>query len=257
MDTLDFIRSHRSIRRYKTDPVADDLLEEILEAGIRASSYGNMQTYSVIVSRNQETRDRLFVPLRQQEMVRQAPLQLTFCVDVRRMRKWLVANDAPDNFGDFLAFMIGAVDACLVAQNIALAAEARGLGICYVGATLVNADQVGEVLELPEGVVPITGMAMGWPDENPPLRDRLPLSGLVHYERYHDHDDSEIAEIFDERNTAGWDRYMSSPRLRKAITEAGIVNLAQVYTALKYTPETHETRSAALLDYLRRQGFLN
>lgn len=257
MDTLEFMRSHRSIRRYKSDPVPDDLLEEILETGIRASSYGNMQTYSVIVSRDQETRDRLYEPLRKQEMVRQAPLQLTYCVDFRRMRKWLAANDAPDNFGDFLAFMIGAVDACLVAQTVALAAEARGLGICYIGATLVNADQVGAALGLPAGVVPVTGMAMGWPDEDPSPRDRLPLSGLVHFERYHDHSDAEIAEIFAERNTAGWDRYMRSPRLREAITEGGLVNLAQVYTALKYTPETHQTRSAALLDYLRNQGFLS
>ena len=256
MDTIKLIRNHRSVRRYKTDPIPDDLLEEVLETGIRASSYGNMQTYSVVVSRQQETRDRLYLVLRQQEMVRQAPLQLTFCVDFRRMRKWLAANNAPDNFGDFLAFLIGTVDACLVAQNVALAAEDRGLGICFIGATLVNADQVGEVLELPEGVVPVTGMAMGWPDEDPPLRDRLPLSGLVHYDRYHDHDDAEIAEIFAERNTAGWDRYMSSPGLRKAITDAELVNLAQVYTSLKYTPETHKTRSAALLDYLRRQGFL-
>jgi nitroreductase len=257
MDILDAIRNHRSIRRFKTDPVPQDLLDEILSASIRASSYGNMQSYSVIISRDQETRDRLYVPLRNQEMVRRAPLQATFCADFRRMRKWLEVSDAPDNFGDFFAFLIGAVDACLVAQNVAVAAESRGLGVCFIGSTLANADQVGEILECPPGVVPVTGMSIGWPDEDPGLRDRLPVSGLVHYDRYHDHDDAEIAEIYRERNTAGWDRYMSSPRLRAAISESGVVNLAQVYTAIKYTPENHERFSASLLAYLRRQGFLD
>jgi nitroreductase len=256
MDILDAIQGHRSIRRFKTDPVPQHLLDEILGAGIRAASYGNMQSYSVVVSRDQETRERLFIPLKHQNMVRTAPIQATFCSDFRRMRKWLARNDAPDNFDDFFAFMVGAVDACLVAQNVALAAESHGLGVCFIGATLANADQVGEVLELPEGVVPVTGMSIGWPDEDPAPRDRLPASGLVHYERYHDHDDAEIAEIYRERNTAGWDRYMSRPRLRRQITESGATNLAQVYTTIKYTPDDHDRHSASLLTYLRKQGFL-
>ncbi len=189
--------------------------------------------------------------------MRRAPIQATFCTDFRRTRKWLATNEAPDNFGDFFAFMIGAVDACLVAQNVAIAAESRGLGVCFIGATLANADQVGDILELPEGVVPVTGMSIGWPDEQPDPRDRLPASGLVHFERYHDHDDQEIAEIYRERNSAGWDRYMSSPRLRQQITEAGVENLAQVYTSIKYTPADHARHAASLLDYLRRQGFLD
>ena len=190
-------------------------------------------------------------------MVRTAPIQATFCADFRRMRKWLAAWDAPDNFGDFFAFMIGAVDACLVAQSMAIAAEGRGLGVCFIGADAGKRGQVGDILELPEGVVPVTGMSIGWPDEQPPPRDRLPVAGLVHYERYHDHDAQEIAEIYHDRNRAGWDRYMNRPRLRQQITEAGVENLAQVYTSIKYTPEDHAKQAAALLGYLRRQGFLD
>lgn len=257
MSTIETIASHRSIRRFKPDPIADDLLESILEAGIRASSYGNMNAYSIIVSRDRATRERLFVPLRQQQMILEAPVHLTFCVDFRRMRKWLALNDAPDNFGDFFGFMIGTIDAALVAQNVALAAESQGLGICYVGTTLGNTDLVGEVLGLPQGVVAVTGMSLGWPDEQPEARDRLPLSGLVHYEGYKDHTDDEIREIHRERNRAGWDRYMSRPRLRGLIEQADVENLAQVYTTVKYTPDVHFERSAALLAYLRKQGFLD
>lgn len=257
MSAIDTIASHRSIRRFKPDPVADDLLESVLRAGVRASSYGNMNAYSIIVSRDRETRERLFVPLKQQQMVLDAPVQITFCADFRRMRKWLALNDAPDNFGDFLGFMVGAIDAVLVAQNVALAAESHGLGICFIGATFANADQVGEVLELPPSVVAVTGFSLGWPDEDPAKRDRLPLAGLVHYERYRDDADEEILDIYRERNNVGWDRYMSSSRLRKMIEESDVENLAQVYTTLKYTPEIHAERSAALLTYLRKQGFLD
>ena len=257
MDALDTILNHRSIRRYKPDPVSDELLEEVLAAGIRASSYGNMNAYSIVVSRDRATRERLLAPLKMQQMVLDAPAQVTFCADFRRMRKWLAVNDAPDNFDDFFSFMIGAIDAALVAQNAALAAEARGLGICYIGATLGNAHLVGEVLELPEGVVPITGFALGWPDgELPALKDRLPFEALVHYERYDDRDDAGIEEIHQDRNKAGWDRYMAVPRLREQITESGVENLAQVYTTLKYTPELHKKHTATLLAYLRKQGFL-
>ncbi|MCP4308456.1 MAG: NADPH-dependent oxidoreductase [bacterium] len=256
MDIFEVIHGHRSIRQYKPDPVGGELLTEVLEAGVRASSSGNMQTYSIIVSQDPAMRERLFWPHMEQNMVLDAPALLTFCADFRRMRKWLRINDAPNNFGDFFAFLVAAIDAILVSQNVALAAEANGLGICYMGSTLANADQVGEILQLPTGVVPVVGFSLGWPDEDPAPRDRLPLTGLVHHEVYHDHSDAEIAEIYKDRDRAGWERYMSNPDLRRLIEEANVENLAQIYTVVKYTPEGQAKYSASLLTYLREQGFL-
>jgi len=257
MDLLEAIGRHRSIRSYLPDAIPTDLLDEILGAGIRASSSGNMQTYSVIVTTNSELRERLYWAHMEQTMVRQAPMVITFCADFRRMRKWLRLNDAPDNFDDFFAFLVAAVDATLVSQNVALAAEARGLGICYMGSTLANADQVGEILELPEGVVPVVGFVLGRPAEDPAIRDRLPLNGLVHAEVYHDHTDDEIREIYRDRDRAGWDRYMAMPRLRKLVTEHDVENLAQIYTVVKYTPEGQARYTRTVLDYLRKQGFFS
>jgi nitroreductase len=256
METLDVINNHRSIRRYKPDPVHEDLLQELLDAGIRASSSGNMQTYSIIVTMDRGLRERLYVPHMEQNMVLEAPVLMTFCADFRRMRKWLRLSDAPDNFGDLFAFLVAAVDATLASQNVALAAENRGLGICYMGSTLANADQVGEILELPPGVFPVVGFSLGWPDEDPAPRDRLPSSGLVHRETYHDHDDDEVRKIYHDRETAGWDRYMNSPSLRQLIEESGVENLAQIYTVVKYTPEGQTRYTENVLNYLRKQGFL-
>jgi nitroreductase len=257
MSAIESIHQHRSIRKYKPDPVPDDLLQELLEAGIRASSSGNMQTYSIIVTRDKVLREQLHKAHFQQNMVLEAPILLTFCADFHRMRQWLRISDAPDNFDNFMSFMIAAIDAILVSQNVALAAESKGLGICYLGSTFSNCDQVGRILDLPGNVVPVVGFTLGYPDEDPPLRDRLPLDGLVHYETYQDYSDERILEIYREREVKGWDRYMSYPRLRKMIIDSGVENLAQVYTEVKYSRKSHQEFSRRLLSYLKLQDFMN
>lgn len=256
MDFFDLINTRRSIRKYKPDPVPDDLLEQALAAGLRASSSGNMQTYSIIVTRDRALREQLYEPHMEQSMVLDAPVLLTFCADFRRMRHWLRLNDAPDNFDNFMSFMIAAIDATLASQNVALAAEALGLGICFMGSTLANCDRIGRLLCLPPGVFPVVGYSLGWPAENPTPRDRLPLDGIVHQETYHDYSDDDIAAIYDERNRKGWERYMTFPHLRARIEGSGVQNLAQIYTVLKYTRESHLVYSRTVLDYLREQGFL-
>ncbi|UCD43047.1 MAG: nitroreductase family protein [Chloroflexota bacterium] len=257
MSVIESIHQHRSIRKYKPDDIPPDLLEEILEGGIRASSSGNMQTYSIIVTRDKTLREQLHKAHFQQNMVLEAPILVTFCADFHRMRKWLRLSDAADNFDNFMSFMVAAIDAILVSQNVALAAESKGLGICYLGSTLSNCDQVGRILNLPDNVVPVVGFTLGYPNEDPPLRDRLPLDGLVHYETYQDYDDERIVEIYREREVKGWDRYMSYPRLRKLIIDSGVKNLAQVYTEVKYSRQSHQEFSRRVLNYLKLQDFMN
>lgn len=257
MDVLETLYNHRSIRKYKPDAVPEELLTEILQAGIRASSSGNMQTYSIIITRDRSLREQLYKPHMEQEMVLDAPLLLTFCADFHRMRRWLHLSSAPDSFDNFMSFMVAAIDATLVSQNVALAAESFGLGICYMGSTLANCDQIGRILSLPPNVVPVVGYSLGYPAEDPAPRDRLPLDGLVHHETYQDYSDERIAEIYEQRNIKGWERYMSFPRLRKMIEESDVENLAQIYTKLKYTRESHQRYSQNVLDYLAAQDFMN
>ncbi|WEM45096.1 nitroreductase family protein (plasmid) [Photobacterium sp. DA100] len=257
MDILSHLHAHRSIRQYSEQPVSDDVLQQILQAGIRASSSGNMQSYSIIVTKDKGRREALFEPHMQQNMVVDAPVLLTFCADFRRMKKWLALNNAKPNFDNFMSFMIAAIDATLVSQNVAIAAEAKGLGLCYMGSTLANCDKIGEILELPSGVVPVVGYSLGYADEAPETRDRLPLSGLVHNETYHDHTDDEIQAIYHQRETDGWNRYMSYPELKAKIEESDVQNLAQIYTSLKYTRDSHVGFSETVLHYLEKQGFMN
>ncbi|MGR5500160.1 hypothetical protein ACQKP3_05505 [Vibrio sp. DNB22_10_4] len=129
--------------------------------------------------------------------------------------------------------------------------------LLFMGSTLANCDQIGEILELPEGVVPVVGYSLGYPAENPEIRDRLPMDGLVHHEVYQDQDDATIEAIYKQRETDGWARYMSYPDLKKMIEESDVENLAQVYTKLKYTRESHVNFSKSVLGYLEKQGFMN
>ncbi|KYG69828.1 NADPH-dependent oxidoreductase [Bdellovibrio bacteriovorus] len=251
---LDAINSHSSIRSYKKDLVPEGMLQRILHAASRASSSGNMQAYSVIVTSEQKIKEDLFDSHFRQSMVLEAPLLLTFCADFHRMRRWLKLRGAPDNFDNFMSFMIASIDAILASQNAALAAEAEGLGICYMGTTLANCDDIAKVLNCPEGVVPVVGFSMGYPNEKPELRDRLPLEHLVHRERYENKTDLQILQAYQNREIEGWKRYLSNPQLRRRIEESGVENLAQVYTKLKYTRESHEVYSDTIRRCLQRQG---
>ncbi|QHW31018.1 NADPH-dependent oxidoreductase [Paenibacillus rhizovicinus] len=256
MEFNDVINGHRSIREYEDREVGQDLLDQILEAGIRASSSGNMQSYSIIVTRDAELKNKLYTAHMEQSMVVDAPVLLTFCADFNRMRKWLALNDAPVHFDNFMSFMIGAIDATLAAQNCALAAENAGLGICYMGSTLANCDQIGELLNLPPNVVPVVGYSLGYPAENPAPRDRLPKQALVHREQYRDYSDADILELYKERNDKGWKRYMDIPELKEMTERLGLTNLAQIYTRAKYTKESHLAFSQTVLDYLASQNFM-
>lgn len=254
---LDLISNHTSIRSFKKDSVPEDVLEKILLAASRASSSGNMQAYSIIVTRDQAMKEKLFKAHFEQEMLLEAPIFLTFCADFNRMRKWLQVSEAPENFDNYMSFMIGAIDAILASQNAALAAEAQGLGICYMGTTLASTLEIAEILNCPDNVVPVAGFVLGYPDERPIKRDRLSLSAIVHDETYKDYSAEDILAIYAEKEKAGMKRYRENPELKKMIEEMDIKNLAQVYTRAKYTRESHIGYSKNVLKCLREKQFMN
>ncbi len=253
----ELIHRHRSIRKYKKDPVPEVALNRILSAALRTSSSGNMQAYSVIVTTDEKIRQSLLPAHFDQSMVTEAPVLVTFCADFHRMRRWLNLREAPENFDNFMSFMIAAIDATLAAQTAAIAAEAEGLGICFMGTTLASCDQIAEILKCPNHVVPVVGFSMGYPDETPADRDRLPIEAIVHRNVYRSETDEDILDTYRDREKVGWKRYNDSPELRESIRESGVQNLAQVYTRLKYTRESHIGYSKTVLECLRDRGFMD
>lgn len=249
------IHSHASVRSYKNTSIPQDVLTRILSAAAQASTSGNMQCYSIIVTQDLKIKEQLYKPHFEQSMVLEAPALLTFCADFNRMRKWIEVSEAPQNFDNFMSFMIASIDAILASQNAALAAESEGLGICYMGTTLASCDQIARILNCPPNVIPIVGFSMGYPKEKPTKRDRLPLKAIIHNEQYNDYTREEIKEIYKEKETEGFKRYQQIPELFEKIEGLGIKNLAQVYTKAKYTRESHIDYSNTLLNFLKTQNF--
>jgi len=254
---IQVLNAHRSIRSYRPDPILESVLDEILHAATRASSSGNMQTYSIIVTRDAERRARLWELHFHQDMIRQAPVLLTFCCDWRRMIHWCELSDAAPGYDNFLCFLVGAADALIAAQNAAIAAESHDLGICYMGTTLNRAPKLIEFFDLPRHVFPVTTLVIGYPNESPGVRARLPIESIVHHERYEAFDDARIRTTYHDRESEGWARYMSFPELAERMQKSGVQNLAQVYTQLKYTGRNNRECSRELVAALQRQGFWN
>ena len=190
---------HRSIRKFRPDPISDEVLRNMLEAAVRASTCGNMQLYSLVVTRDAALRAKLSPCHFDQPMVRQAPCVITVCADVHRFSMWCEQREADPAYDNFGWFVNAATDALLAAQNLCIQAEAHGLGICYLGTTIYTAGEIARILELPKGVVPLTTIVVGYPDETPELTDRLPLEAVVHYEKYTDYTAAEIDELWAER----------------------------------------------------------
>lgn len=249
MDTIKTILEHRSIRKYKDEPVDDQLLKQILEAGFRASTTGNMQVYSIIVTKDEEKKKKIWEYHFKQNMVLQAPVLLTFCADFHRFNQWCRQRNAEPGYDNFLSFMTAAIDALLAAQNVSLAAEAHGLGICYLGTTIYNADKLIEFFECPEGVVPITTVVLGYADENPGLTDRLPYEAIVHEEVYQKFTKEKIDELYSEKE--------SLPLTKSLIIENQLENLAQIFTQKRYTKKDNIYFSKSFLSVIKQQGFMN
>ena len=262
MTAEDFSRlmqAHRSIRQYRTDPVAPELLQRVLSEALHgASSSGNLNMVSVITTQDPLRKARLCALHFDQPMVKQAPLVLTFCADSHRTRSWLAQRGARLNFDNLLAYHVAAFDAIILAQTTALALQSHGLGICYMGTTLHSMRALADFLECPVNVLPVTSMVVGWPAENPAQRDRLPPAAWVHAERYQPPTPASIDANFEVREVNGWNRYRSmGPEMIEKMAELGITSLAQYYTSdIKYAPQTFRRDSQALRALLEERGFL-
>lgn len=243
------LNNRRTIRKYTEKAISDELLQQLMEQACRASNTGNMQTYSVVVTRDNAQKEALAPAHFNQPMIKQAPLVLTFCADYNRFTQWCVCRQAEPGYENFQSFLGAAIDAVAFAQTFAVAAEAAGLGICYLGTTTYNADKIIETLHLPRLVIPLVTLTVGYPAEMPEQPDRLPLDAIVHQEFYHEATPEDI------------DRYYvykeSLPEMKHFIEENNKQTLAQVFTDVRYTKNNNEHFSKVLLDVLTKQGFLS
>ena len=242
------INTRRSIRRYQDKDVDNTLLTRLIKEDERTQTRGNMQPYSVVVTRSEELKAKLAPAHFNQPMVTGAPVVLTFCADYRRTTLWAEQRQATPGYDNPLSFVNAMTDALLFCQTFCNLAEEEGLGCCFLGTTVYQPQSTIDTLQLPELVFPVATITLGWPDENPPLSDRLPVSTIIHEETFHDYSVADIDKAYAYKEQL--DENKEFVKINNKQT------LAQVFTDCRYTKADCEAMSETLLEALRKQKFL-
>lgn len=243
--TSQLLKQRRTIRQYTDKPISDELLHEIIEEAMYAPTTGNMQLYSVVATRDKEMKKKLAPTHFNQPQVENCGVFLTVCADCNRFVKWCEQRNANVGFDNLQSMVAAVSDALIFAQQLCTAAESHGLGTCYLGTVAYNAPQIAEILELPQRVVPVAAISVGFPANDGQEVGRLPIEAILHSEKYTDYSPEDIDRYYQEKE--------AREDSKMFVKENAKENLAQVFTDVRYTKEANETFSKILLDFLNRQ----
>lgn len=188
------LQVHRSIRSYRPEPVGEELLARLLATAQHAPTDATAQMATLIRIRDRELRQRIATLSGEQEHVCEAAEFFVVCADIHRLQAILIASELVPGQYPGTGLHFATVDATLVAQRLVDAAEMVGLGTCCIGGVLNGIEELVELLALPPGVVPLFGLCLGWPAEQPPARPRVALESMVHIDRYGNYPEPQIAE---------------------------------------------------------------
>ena len=242
------LETRRTIRSYSSREVSDDLLNRLLGLASHTQTMGNLQLYSVIVTRSAEQKALLAPAHFNQPMVTSAPVVLTICADFRRTTQWARCRKANPGYDNMLSYQNAATDALLFTQTLCCLMDEEGLGYCFLGTTVYQPQQIIDVLQLPALVMPVATLTVGWPAEEPPMSDRLPVESFVHQETYHDYTPEDIDRYYTAKEQLPENRHFCELNHKET--------LAQVFTDIRYTRADNEALSQMLIDTLKRQQFL-
>jgi FMN reductase [NAD(P)H] len=240
--------TRRTIRKYTQQDVSDELLNRLMNEAARTQTMGNLQLYSVVVTRSAEMKAKLSPAHFNQPMVKEAPVVLTICADFNRTSFWAKCRNAEPGYDNFLSYINAATDALLYTQTLCNLMDEEGLGYCYLGTTVYQPQQIIDTLQLPKLVMPVATLTVGWPAEEPALSDRLPLESFVHQETYQDYMGADIDTYYNYKENL--EENKNFVRINNKET------LAQVFTDIRYTRKDNEAMSEEMLRTLVRQGFL-
>ncbi len=192
---IETILNHRSIRSFEDKPLTREQIEIIVESAQAASTSSYIQAYSIIGVTDREKKKKLAELAGNQSYVEENGHFFVFCADLYRHEYIgkMEGRDVTPSIESTEKFMVALIDTSLAAQNASLAAESLGLGICYIGGIRNNLEEVGKLLNIPKRVIPLFGLAIGYPKKITDKKPRLPLSHVYHEEQYHtDHYEEEL-----------------------------------------------------------------
>lgn len=244
---MESLKNRRTIRKYTDQIVSDELLTGLLEEAERTATMGNLQLYSVVVTRDEEMKRKLAPAHFNQPMVTGASVVLTFCADFNRTTRWCECRKAEPGYDNFLSFLNAASDTLLYTQTFCMLAEEAGLGTCYLGTTIYNPKQIIDTLQLPRLVFPIATITVGYPAEMPQQPDRLPVKALMHQEHYEEYTPELIDEFYAYKESLPENLHFQEINQKET--------LAQIFTDIRYRKADNEEMSVSLKKALKDQGF--
>lgn len=184
-ETIQQLQNHKSIRKYKAQPIEESIIDAILQATQQAPSWINGQQMSIIRVTDSEKRTKMMELAGNQAYVGTAPEFWVFCLDFQRAAKACEIEGKPFSIADNVdALLVGATDAGIALGTAVAAAESFGLGTVPIGGVRKDAQAVAELLELPTYVYPISGLCIGYPDEQPAVKPRLPKQAVLFENTY-------------------------------------------------------------------------
>ncbi len=271
--TMRLLCERASCRNFARREIPDDVLQQVLVAGVHAPTGGNLQPYSIIQVQDAAARRRL-AELGHQAFIGQAPVALLFCIDWHRTRRWAQLEVAPYTACDsFRHFWIAMQDTTIAAQNICTAADAMGLGSVYIGTVMEFFRELKSMFDLPAGVVPVVLLALGYPNARLVPRRKLGIDTVVHRERYREPSDEDLVQAFEQKYPGH--RVEPTPerlemianvcreahgaafaaRCLERIRENGTIRPAQRYFGLHYRADGMPADNLEFLEIMEEFGF--
>ncbi|HDI7563833.1 oxygen-insensitive NADPH nitroreductase [Staphylococcus aureus] len=194
------VKKHHSVRKFKNKPLSEDVVKKLVEAGQSASTSSFLQAYSIIGIDDEKIKENLREVSGQPYVVENGYL-FVFVIDYYRhhLVDQHAETDMENAYGSTEGLLVGAIDAALVAENIAVTAEDMGYGIVFLGSLRNDVARVREILDLPDYVFPVFGMAVGEAadDENGAAKPRLPFDHVFHHNKYHADKETQYAQMAD------------------------------------------------------------
>lgn len=197
-DTIELLLKHRSIRKFTDEPVTDEVLRTLVQCGQAAATSSNVQAVTVIHITDTEKRQALAALAGGQPYVAEAGAFVVYCADLRRSKNACESQGGEFSPGMTEHFLIASIDVALAAQNTVVAAESMGMGICYIGGLRNNPADVSALLQLPEQVYPVFGLCLGYPDQDPEVKPRLPVDAVLMKNVYSEAGQPELVAQYDE-----------------------------------------------------------
>lgn len=195
---IDLLTAHASVRKYKDIVLPKEKVYELIHAGQHAASSHFVQAYSVIYVSEREKRQQLAELSKNKRQILSAGAVLLFCVDYCRLAKAGGLHQKDIDYSYTENLLVGAVDVALFAQNVAIAAEGQGYGICYIGGVRNAPREISDLFQLPKGVVPLFAMTIGVPDEANEVKPRLPVEAVIHENNYDSDKYEELLKTYDQ-----------------------------------------------------------